>query len=102
MMMIHQECNLLQSISPQLELTFPTGASCPNKAMDYNALIPHPIRQSKRQNVLIPHLSGKATQKSELYSRPLVQGKVPKASQSPTHAPCFPGLGGWGFTVIGA
>ena len=51
------------------------------------------VGQSKRQNVLILHLSGKATQKSELISHPLGSGKESKASQSPTHAPCFPGVG---------
>lgn len=63
---------------------------------------PPPHRAKQTPKCTKPHLSGKATQKRELYPRPLGQDKVPKASQSPTHAPCFLGLGYWGFTVIGA
>ena len=52
-----------------------------------------PHRESKGQNVLIPHLFRKAKPKSELIPHPLGQGKESKTPQSPTHAPCFPGVG---------
>ena len=41
----------------------------------------------------VPHLPGKATQRNELIPHPLRQGKRSKTPQSPTHAPCLPGVG---------